>query len=178
MANLSSIARPYAFAAFEYARDKEQLPAWKAFLASAANVARDKTVVKLLANPEIETAKLFNLFQEVLASLLNDKQKNFLHLLADHERLLVLPEIAEQFDAYYAALKKMSTVRVVTAVEIEDGFRQKLTQALARRTEREVTLQCEVDPTILGGAIIRIGDRVIDGSVRGKLTRLLEFSLR
>ncbi len=178
MANFASIARPYALAAFEYAREKNQLSAWKAFLTSAADTARDKTMERLLADPEIPSAKLYDLFHDVLAPLLNDEQKNFLHLLASNKRLMVLPEIRDQFDDYYAALEKMSAVRVITAIDIEDSFRQTLSQALTRRIEREVTLQCEVDPSILGGAIIHIGDKVIDGSVRGKLTRLLEFSLR
>ena len=92
---------------------------------------------------------------------------------------MVLPDIAELFSAYYAALEKTSTVRVVTAVDMPEDFRQKLTQALTKRVQREVTLQCEVDPSIIGGAIIHVGgDRVIDDSIRGKLTRLLEFSLR
>jgi len=69
-------------------------------------------------------------------------------------------------------------VRVITAVQVEDAFKQRLAASLSKRVNRDVTLHCEVNPAILGGAIIHIGDRVIDGSVRGKLTRLLEFSLR
>lgn len=177
MANLFSIARPYALAAFEYARDKQQLSAWKAFLASAESVAREPVVIKLLDNPEISSAKLFEFFQGILASVLDTEQKNFLSLLAQNKRFAVLPEIAELFNTYFAAYEKVSTVRVVTAVDIEEAFREKLTKALTKRVEREVTLQCEVDPSIIGGAIIHVGDKVIDGSIRGKLTRLLEFSL-
>ena len=69
-------------------------------------------------------------------------------------------------------------MRVVTAIGVQDDFKAKLTKALSARIERDVTLECEIDPAILGGAIIHVGDRVIDGSIRGKLTRLLEFSLR
>jgi len=178
MSNLSSIARPYALAAFEYARDKQQLSAWKAFLESAANVARDKAAVKVLKNPKFTAEQAFELFQSVLAQLLDEDRKNFLHLLAQNARLTALPDIAEQFNQYYAALEKMSSVRVITAVQVEDAFKQRLAASLSKRVNRDVTLHCEVNPAILGGAIIHIGDRVIDGSVRGKLTRLLEFSLR
>ena len=178
MANLSSIARPYALAAFECASDKQQLPAWKAFLESAKEVALNPSVSKLLDNPEISSSKLFDLFHEVLATLLDSERKNFLLLLAQNKRFIVLPEIVALFNMYYAAYEKISTIRVITAVEVEESYRQKLAQALTKRVQREVTLNCEVDPAILGGAIIHIGDRVIDGSVRGKLTRLLEFSLR
>jgi F-type H+-transporting ATPase subunit delta len=176
--NPSSIARPYALAAFDYARDKQQLPAWKSFLESAATVAQDPSVARLVANPETASATLFDLFHGVLASLLDSERKNFLLLLAQNKRLIVLPDVVKSFNTYYAAYEKISTVRVVTAIKIDEDFRQKLAQALTKRVMREVTLACEVDPAILGGAIIHIGDRVIDGSIRGKLTRLLEFSLR
>lgn len=178
MANQSSIARPYALAAFEYARDKQQLAAWKAFLESATYVARESVVMKLLSNPETSSLKLCDLFQEILATQLNAEQKNFLSLLAQNKRLVALPEISQFFNVLYAYYEKISSVRVVTAVNIEEDFRLKLIQALAKRTQREVKLHCDVDPSIIGGAILHIGDKVIDGSIRGKLTRLLEFSLR
>lgn len=178
MANLSSIARPYALAAFEYASDKQQLAAWKAFLEAAKEIALEPSVNPLLENPEVSSAKLFDLFQGVLGALLDAERTNFLLLLAQNKRFIVLPEIVDLFNAYYAAYEKISTIRVITAIEMEEGYRQKLAQALTKRVQREVTLSCEIDPAILGGAIIHIGDRVIDGSVRGKLSRLLEFSLR
>jgi F-type H+-transporting ATPase subunit delta len=174
MTHYANIARPYALAAFEYARDKQQLPAWKGFLASAALTAKDPAVAKLLANPEIEASRLFDLFQGVLASILDAEQKNFLLLLAQNRRLLALPAIADVFDAYYAALEKTSNVRVITAIDIQEDYKQTLTRALSKRIERDVILHCETDPAILGGAIIHIGDNVIDGSVRGKLNRLRE----
>lgn len=174
----SNIARPYALAAFEYAQEKQQLEAWKSFLTSASYIANEPSVIKLLANPEISSEKLFDLFHGVLTPLLDTERNNFLLLLAQNKRFMMLPEIVELYNTYYATLEKLSTVRVITAVDIDDEYRQKFVQALTKRVQHEVTLRCEVDPAILGGAIIHIGDRVIDGSVRGKLTRLLEFSLR
>lgn len=174
----SSISRPYALASFEYAHEKQCLQAWKQFLEMASAIAQDSSVAPLLANPEIRSENLYDLFHGVLASRLDAEQTNFLLLLAQNKRFFVLPEISELFNAYYAALEKLSSVRVVTAIDIDESFRQKLAQALTKRIQHEVTLHCEIDPAILGGAIIHIGDKVIDGSVRGKLTRLLEFSLR
>lgn len=175
----SNIARPYALAAFEYARDKKQLAIWKSFLESASYVAKQSSVIKLLANPEISSSKLFELFQDVLASELDAERKNFLLLLVQNKRLMILPEIADLYNAYYAALEKISKIRVITAIEVKEDFRQHLMNTLAKRIQREVTLHCEVDPSIIAGAIIHVGDdKVIDGSIRGKLTRLLEFSLR
>lgn len=178
MSNLSSIARPYALATFEIARTRQQLPTWKAFLESAAYVAKQASVAKLLANPEASSSHLFELFEEVLTPVLDREKRNFLLLVAQNKRLYALPEISELFNAYYAALEKISRVRVVTAVQSQQDFQQKLSKTLSKRFQHEVTLQYEVDPSLLGGAVIHIGDRVIDGSIRGKLTRLLEFSLR
>lgn len=172
MANLSSIARPYALAAFEYARDKQQLPAWKTFLNGASLIASDPKVIELLKNQEISSAKVFDLFCEILAPMMSAERKNFLLLLSQNKRLNALVEIAELFNLSYAALEKINKVRVVTAIDIEEDFRLKLIEALTKRTQHEVTLECEVDPSILGGAIIHMGDKVIDGSVRGRLIRL------
>lgn len=177
MTNFANIARPYALASFDYACEKQQLPAWKAFLEAAACVARDPVVAKLLSNPQILSEKLSNLFQELLAPQLDQERKNFLMLLAKNKRLVALPTISELFNHYYAALEKTSQVRVITAIEVKEEFRQKLAQRLSQRIQREVTLQCEVDPAILGGAVIHMGDNVIDGSVRGKLNRLRETLL-
>lgn len=184
MVNLSSqkyanIARPYALAAFEYARDKQQLAGWKAFLETAASIAKQPNVLKLLANPEVPSADLLALFRDVLASVqdINEERKNFLSVLAQNKRFMLLPAIAEQFDNAFAEFEKISNVRVITAIEANDDFKQALSRSLQNRLKHEVKLHCEVDPSIIGGAIIYIGDRVIDGSVRGKLTRLLEYSL-
>lgn len=170
----SNIARPYALAAFEHAREKQQLSAWKTFLELASTIAQQSPVIKVLANPEVPSSKLFDLFHEILVPQLDTERKNFLLLLAQNKRLSVLPEISEAFNNFYATLEKTSKVRVITAVESQEGFRKKLAETLKKRIQRDVTLQCDVDPSIIGGAIIHIGDRVIDGSIRGKLNRLLQ----
>lgn len=173
MANLSSIARPYALAAFEYARDNQQLPVWKDFLDTAAFFANNPAICKLMARSEIPANKIFDLFHELLADKLDAERNNFLTLLSQNKRLNALPEIANAFNTHYAELLQISKVRVITATETKESFRQKLTAALTKRIQREVTLECEIDPSLIGGAIIHIGDRVIDGSIRGKLSRLL-----
>ncbi len=177
MADLTNIARPYALAAFDVARDAHQLAEWKAFLDSAVSMCKNTSIERILNNPEIQPAKLFGIFRDVLKSLLDTKRENFLHLLANNRRLMALPEINRGFVACCEELEKISNVRVVTAVLAPLDFQKKLIQALTKRIKRDVTLRCEIDPSILGGAVIHMGDNVIDGSIRGKLTRLLE-SLR
>ncbi|OGT61527.1 MAG: ATP synthase F1 subunit delta [Gammaproteobacteria bacterium RIFCSPHIGHO2_12_FULL_45_12] len=174
----STIARPYALAAFDYAKSKKEIAAWKSFLESAAFMARQTAVQTLFDNPKVSSAQLFDLFQEILAPLMNVERHNFLQLLAQNKRFILLPDIENLFNAYYAALEKISTATVITAISVTEAYKLKLAQALTKRTQREVTLQCEIDPALIGGAIVHIGGKVIDGSVRGKLTRLLENSLR
>lgn len=173
--NVTSIARPYALAAFEYALEKKALPAWEEFLQMAAMVAQDSLIIRFMASPEITKNQLAELFCDVLTSSLNDEQKNFVHQLAEHKRLAVLPGIAEQFKKLRAAHDKQVTVDVTSAVPLNEIQQEKLAKALTKRLKLKVSLNCTVNPTLLGGAIIRAGDHVIDGSVRGKLNRLIDF---
>jgi F-type H+-transporting ATPase subunit delta len=177
MTSLSNIARPYALAAFEYARNKQTLSSWQVFLDMGAAIAKDAAVTQLLTHPRLSTTQLFELFHSFFTQL-EAEQKNFLLLLTQRKRLIILPGIAEAFHAYHATFKKISNIRVITAVAMEASYQQHLMQVLSKRIQQAVTLQCEIEPSILGGAIIHIGDQVIDGSIRGKLTRLLDFSLR
>lgn len=178
MANLASFARPYALAAFEVAHEHDSLPQWKIFLDAAAKIADDKQLAQLIRNPEIQPNKFEELFAGILQAYCDEHRRNFLRLLAHNRRLYLLPDIATLYAAYLAELERMSNIRVITATAVDDAYKQTLSKALGNRMKQNVTLHCEIDPSIIGGAIIHIGDRVIDGSVRGKLTRLLEFSLR
>jgi F-type H+-transporting ATPase subunit delta len=173
--NFTSIARPYAFAAFEFALAKNALSAWEELLQAAALVAKDRLVVRLMASPAVNHKQLADLFCDVLASNLDDDRKNFIRLLAEHKRYAVLPEIAEQFVQYRAEHEKKVKVEVTSAIPLDEQQKSKLSQALAKRLQLQVTLACTVDPALLGGAIVRAGDMVIDGSVRGKLNRMIEF---
>lgn len=171
---MTTIARPYAHAAFEYALAKKTLPAWEAMLSSAALVTENPQVQRLLSNPSISIGQITSFYCDVLASMLDEEQKNFLHLLADNGRLAALPDIAALFKTYRAEQEKTLTVQVTSAVDLDQSYKQKLADALTRRLQRKVTLQCDIDADLLGGAIVTAGDTVIDGSVRGKLNRLVE----
>jgi F-type H+-transporting ATPase subunit delta len=173
--SFTSIARPYALAAFEYALAKNALPAWEELLQTAATVAKDPLLIRLMATPEVSKKQLADLFCDVLVSNLDTERKNFITLLSEHKRFAVLPEIADQFRQYRAAHEKKIKVEVTSAVTLNEEQKQKLAEMLAKRFQLQVTLECTVDPELLGGAIIRAGDRVIDGSVRGKLNRMIEF---
>jgi F-type H+-transporting ATPase subunit delta len=172
--DMTTLARPYATAAFEYALQKNMLSAWEGMLRSAAILVEQKEIVRLLSTPAVTKKKLADLFCEVLSSVLDTERKNFIRLLAEYNRLALLPDIAKLFSSYCADREKSITVQVTSAVTLDEKYQQKLAASLAKRLARQVTLQCKTDTSLLGGLIVRADDLVIDGSVRGKLNRLFE----
>lgn len=157
IANMTTVARPYAIAAFEYALAANALPAWEAMLNAAAYVAEDPAVGRLLTNPQMTAKKLGELFCDVLASMLDTEKTNFIQLVAMNQRLAAIPAMAELFKTYREAQEKMLTVEVTSAVALAEPFKRKLSEALAKRLSRQITLTCEVNTDLLGGAIIRAG---------------------
>lgn len=172
MAEKTTIARPYAKAAFDTARAAKQVPAWSQALAAAAAGAGDPAIAGLLTSPRLPKEQLATVFIDVAGKGLGEAGANFFRVLAENRRLALLPEIAAAFEALRAEAERAVEATVVSAAPIADAARKALAQALSKRLEREVTLKCETDPRLLGGAVIRAGDLVIDGSVRGKLERL------
>jgi F-type H+-transporting ATPase subunit delta len=172
MAEKATIARPYAKAAFEYAREQNAFDRWSQVLASASAVAADERVAKLLTNPRVSADDLVSLTSEAAGGALDDHGRNFIATLAHNRRLGLLPEIAAQFETLRAEVENVADVRVTSAVQLNEAQQQRLSSALKRRLKREVRLHCEVDPSLIGGAIVRAGDFVIDGSLRARLERL------
>jgi len=173
--NMTTIARPYAVAAFEFALNKNALPAWEAMLETASLLSQDPSVQKLLTSPNVTSSQWVSLYCDVLGKQLDAEMKNFIQLLAEYDRLSVLPDIAAQFKSYRAEQEKKLNVLVSSAIPLSESYQQKLIDVLTKRLHRQVMLECEVDPKLLGGAIITAGDTVIDGSVRGKLDRMVKF---
>jgi F-type H+-transporting ATPase subunit delta len=172
---MTSVARPYVAAAFEYALAKNDLSAWESMLNSAAAITQNAAAAALLVNPKITKTQLAEFFCGILSASLNTERTNFIRLLAEKNRLSILPDIAELFKAARALQEKTMTVQVTSAVPLDNAYQQKLIQALTKRLQRQVELQTHVDPALLGGVMVRMNDTVIDGSIRGKLNRLIEF---
>lgn len=172
---LSTIARPYVTAAFEYALGKKDLHAWENFLQTAATVVQDESIAQLLKNPSVTQKQVADFIGDLIAPQLDEGRKNFIRLLAENERLAVLPDVFLQFKKEREDQEKTLAVQVFSAQALDDAYQQKLQQALSKRLQRQVELECNIDPNLLGGVLIRAGDLVIDGSVRGKLARLVDF---
>lgn len=174
MAELTTIARPYAKAAFEFARAASDLQGWYQALSLAAGVSAEDKVKSLLSSPSLTAEQKAAAFVEVCGDDLSAEQKNFIAVLSENGRLSLLSEVLALFELYKANQEKSVDVDIRAAYEIAADVEAKLAETLTRKLDRQVSLQTSVDPSLLGGAVIRAGDTVIDGSVRGRLAKLAE----
>ena len=172
MAETITIARPYAQAAFLYADSRQALGAWSEMLELLAAIAADPAIRGLIDSPRLTEAQRADLFIDIGGEHLDDKGRNFIRLLAENRRLKLLPEIAALFEIQRREAEKTGRAELVSAFPVSDAHKSSVIEALKKRLGREIELDCSIDSGLLGGAIIRAGDLVIDGSVRGKLERL------
>lgn len=178
MAEKSTIARPYAQAAFDIAQQAGDLKGWSEMLQLLAVVASDALMQDMISNPAIETSKVVDVMVGVAGDKLNATGKNFLNVLAENKRLSVLPEIAELYEQHRAEAEKTVEAEITSAFPLSDAQKQQLIEALKKRLGREVSLVAKTDETIIGGAIVRAGDLVIDGSVSSQLNKLSNSLMR
>lgn len=171
MAENSTIARPYAQAVFALAKEQRQLAGWSDMLQLAAMVAADQNVKRLIGDPRVSRAQLTDLIVGVCGEELIKDSSNFLRILIENGRLSLLPDIADQYENYRAEEEKVVQAEMVSAFPVSAEQQQKIAAALKARLGREVSLSYKTDQSLIGGAIIRAGDMVIDGSVTGQLNR-------
>ncbi|MFK7914646.1 MAG: F0F1 ATP synthase subunit delta [Pseudomonadales bacterium] len=174
MAELATLARPYANAAFDIAKGDTALDVWSRMLALLGGAAETDAVQQLLETPEVEDSDKAKRLGDLFGSELNDGGKRFLQVLAENKRLGLLPEIAEQFEERRAEELQVLDVEVISAYPVSDAQAKTLADGLQRKFGREINMTSRVDDSLIGGAIIRAGDTVIDGSVAGRLTKLKE----
>ncbi|WJG09440.1 F0F1 ATP synthase subunit delta [Aliiglaciecola sp. LCG003] len=171
MSELTTVARPYAKAAFDYAVEKNAITQWQEMLVFAAEVAKNDSVTDILSGA-MAAEKLADLFVNICGEQLDQAGQNLIHVLAENGRLKALPEIALLFNHYKAEYDKEIDVEVTSAVELSKKQLDEISASLEKRLARKVKLNCSVDADIVAGVIIKAGDTVIDGSVRSKLNRL------
>lgn len=172
MADKTTIARPYARAAFEEARSNGGLTAWSEALSTGAQTVRDPRVVPLLDNPKVTKEELAQLLIGIAAGKLGEDGGNFIRTLAENHRLALLPEISELYDEMKNAAEGVADVTVTSAAPLDQAQQDVLREALSRRLKRQVRIHCATDPDLIGGAVLKSGDLVIDGSLRGRLESL------
>jgi F-type H+-transporting ATPase subunit delta len=172
VAERATIARPYAKAAFQYARAANGFAEWSQGLQTLAEIVADPRVAQLTKAPSLTAADLADLVIDVAQPKLDVGMQNFARVLAENHRLLLLPEIAAHYEQLRSAVENTADVEVISAVPLNDAQAQKLEQALSARLKSRVRMRTAVDATLLGGAVVRAGDLVIDGSLKGRLERL------
>jgi F-type H+-transporting ATPase subunit delta len=169
MSELITLARPYARAAFAYAQEAGQIEQWERKLAEAAALAAAPQVRALFSDPEQSRDDLVKL---IAGDEADESLVNFLHLLADNDRLQLLPEIHQLFSQYAEEAARKLTVDVYAASDLTAEQLEKLKQALGARLNREIEVRTHKDDSLIGGARIQAGDLVIDGTLKGKLDKL------
>jgi len=172
MAEKSTIARPYAQAIFAIAAEQKRLSEWSQMLGLAALIVTDSNMAALIENPRISKDDLATLIIDICADGLDELGRDMIRVLVDNDRLNVLLEICVQYEAFRAEAEKVVQAQVTSAYPVSEDQQKNIISALKKRLGREVSLECQIDETLLGGAIIRAGDMVIDGSVTGHLDRL------
>jgi F-type H+-transporting ATPase subunit delta len=172
MAEPSTIARPYAEAAFRLADAKGALADWSATLANLAAVATDERVRAAIGDPNFPAAKIAGLFLAVLSGKLSGEAENFVRVLAENSRLDVLGEIRTQYEVLKNEREGVVEAEVYTAFEMDPSQLADLVSRLEKKTGRKVRARVSVDKSLIGGVKIVIGDKVIDGSARAQLAAL------
>jgi F-type H+-transporting ATPase subunit delta len=172
---LEEIARPYAAAAFEFATEHKQVPHWASMLQVLTTICLDPKIQRALKSPQYDIEVKVKLLFDLAGDLIDDNIKNFVRVIAENRRFRVIPEIYRQFIALQEAAANVVEAEIVTAQKLSPELKQQLVVALEKRTKAKVQLHNRIDEKLLGGAQIRVGDEIIDGSILGKLQRLAHY---
>jgi F-type H+-transporting ATPase subunit delta len=167
----SSIGRRYAQAYFDLAREEGKIPQWRKDLARAVETLSNREVAAALANPRLTRTERTRLALEMLAGG-GEQARNLVRLLIERGRLGVLSDLVETYDRLSDRESGVVRADVTTAIAVDDDLTTRIGRTLSEKLGAAVQTEVHQDPTILGGLIIRIGDRVIDSSLRTRLAQL------
>lgn len=171
MSELTTIARPYAKAAFDFAVEQNSISKWTSMLDFCVQVIDNKDV-KTFLESSFSAKKVADTVISICGEQLDQYGQNLIRLMAENKRLTVLPLVFQQFKSYVEEYQAIAEVNVISAQQLSDEQQQKIVTAMEKRLARKVKLNCSIDSTLIAGAIIRTDDFVIDGSSRGQLARL------
>ncbi len=172
MAEQVTVARPYAQAVFELAVAEKDLAGWSEMLALLVQAVSVNQVWEIINSPRLTRAAIADLLGGIGGERFSGEFRNFVRVLAENRRLGVIPEIAALYEQLRADAESRVEAEVVSAQDLSEAQKAQIAESLRKRLGREVELSCSVDASLLGGAVIRAGDLVIDGSARGKLEKL------
>lgn len=169
MAELVTIARPYAEAVFKLAREKNNLAGWDEMLELLATVARDPQMQACFGNPNLTAQQLESLVLGIAGDKLDGLGRNFVQVLVHNGRLELLPQIHGLYQALKREQEGALEAKIISALPISDEQSRELVAQLETRYQRKISAKVEIDPQLIGGVKIMVGDKVIDATVRGKL---------
>lgn len=172
MAEPVTIARPYAEAAFKLAREKSNLGGWSQMLALLAAVVADPQMQACIGNPNLSAQQLESLILSITGDKMDGLGRNFMQVLVHNGRLELLPQIRGLFEELRREHEGVLEAKIVSALPINDEQTKQLVAGLEARYQRRISAQVEVDPQLIGGVRIMVGDKVIDATVRGRLDEM------
>jgi F-type H+-transporting ATPase subunit delta len=178
MADNASIARPYAKAVFDLAQQENAFDAWTTALEQLAVISNDADFGALVSNPRVDSAKVAELLTDLIKDSLPQGGANFIKLLVQNDRLQSLVNINQQYTDLVAKAKALVNAEVITAKPLTEDQKSSLAAALEKRLGLKVELEEIVDPDLIGGAIVKAGDMVIDGSAKGRIEKLTTALMR
>ncbi|UAX41842.1 F0F1 ATP synthase subunit delta [Pasteurella canis] len=171
MSELTTIARPYAKAAFDFAVEQSAVEKWAEMLKFSSELIKDETMQTFL-NSSFSSNKLADTVISICGDQLDQYGQNLIRLMAENKRLIVLPAVYQEFQHYVEEHQKIVEVQVISAQPLSVAQSEKIVAAMEKRLARKVKLNCSLDSSLIAGVIIRTDDFVIDGSSRGQLARL------
>ncbi|WP_416430617.1 F0F1 ATP synthase subunit delta [Piscirickettsia salmonis] len=167
------VARPYAKAIFELAEESQRCPFWSDVLSTLSDIAAAPATQVILANPVFPKEKKSAWFLEIAKKVLDAEAINLVKLLAEKDRLACLPVIKVLYEKHRADAERLLNATVTSAFALASAEQEKIILALEKKYARQVKLNCTINQALIGGVVIQVGDEVIDGSVKGKLERLV-----
>lgn len=172
MSELATLARPYASAVFKRAKETQSASQWSQNLAFLSAVVKNKDISALVDNPRVNKERLLTLILDITEGQVNEENENFLKLLIHNNRLSLLPSITSLFEALKADDEGYVEVEVLSAYALSKEAKHDLTTTLEKTLGKKIHMNVTVDKSLIGGVLVRAGDRVIDGSIRGRLQQL------
>jgi F-type H+-transporting ATPase subunit delta len=172
MSELATLSRPYAAAAFKRAKETHATENWSQSLAFMSAVLKNEDISVVVDNPKVNKQRLSELMLDICREHVNKENENFLKLLVHNNRLILLPYIAKLFEAYKAEDEGYAEVEVFTAYALSKEAKHDLTATLEKTLGKKIHMNVTVDKSLIGGVLVRAGDKVIDGSIRGRLQNM------
>lgn len=172
MSTVTTLARPYAKAAFELAEADNATGRWNDMLDLASTLVSEQTIAKLLQSPDVTSSQLVKVLSDIAGEAFDDRFRDYLSVLSENKRFPLMPEIAALYQKLREEADKLLRVKVVSAFALDDDQASRLKAALARRFDREILLESKVDSSVIGGAVVYADGQVIDGSLKDRLMKL------